>query len=222
MPEKEVIYFKENIMKKVVYSLIFCLSVLLVSCSIGKHLESPVYIYIDGVNNIEQSSKSNKYIDKFTQEHYLKSFNKELEEALKSYNLIAVYSKPNTTAMYFKLDVTSFSMRETYEPKEFPADVAGASPKVYNITTCSVDAGYSVYKSVSEGWRFVKDKSASVSKVEKVNKNRTASQILSGDNKDNSISTYHELDSYVFDDLAKKTARKIAELTSLIVHSELK
>lgn len=222
MAEKQFNNLKIFIMKKIVYVLTFCLLLVLSSCSIGKHLASPVYVYIDGVNNISQSSKSTKYIDKYTQEQYLKRFNSELVEALKSYNLIAVYSVPNTSEKYFKIDITSFLMRETYEPKEVPPSEKGSSPKVYNLTTCSVELEYTVYKSSSDGWQFIRTKSASASKVEKVNNNRTAAQILSGSNKDNSIYTYHELNWTVFDEIVRKTARNVAEVSSAFIDTQIK
>jgi hypothetical protein len=103
-----------------------------------------------------------------------------------------------------------------------PADENNEKTKVYNITTCSVDAGYRVFKSSPNGWILLKDKSTSASKVEKLNKNRTAAQILAGTNKDNTIYTYHELDLYVFNDLVRKTARNIAEISSLSIHTETK
>lgn len=193
----------------------------LASCSVGRYLDTPAYVYIEGVDNITVVADANKYIHNSTNDDYRDLFFKELDESLESYNIVPVYEVPTNVQKYFKLEIGNLRLYETFRVEEIYPDSTYIAPEIYNLSICDVSSDFTVYKSGASGWYHLKDKSVVFSKEEEVSNNRTFFQVLFGLNKDNSVYTYHELSSDIFNDLARKCARRIAAKTSTYIDKEI-
>ncbi len=210
-------------MKKYLYIVVISLfSGLMTSCTIGRYLDTPADLYINGSVSVSTESSSQKYINKQTDEYYGQIFIQELESSLAGYNITLIDKPDFTKSNLFSVKINNLEMEETYVTETVYPDTTSLIPETYNVTSCNVDVGFEVFKYSTSGEHSLKTSSVNVEKEEKLNTNRTFWQILFGTNKDNSQYTYHELSDNVFDDLVKKSARNVAAKISKAISREMK
>ena len=102
-------------MKKYLYIVVISLfSGLMTSCTIGRYLDTPADLYINGSVSVSTESSSQKYINKQTDEYYGQIFIQELESSLAGYNITLIDKPDFTKSNLFSVKINNLEMEETY------------------------------------------------------------------------------------------------------------
>jgi hypothetical protein len=205
-------------------NLFFSLAIItfLSSCSVGRYLDEPTYLFVDGASTVVIGGESQKYINWQNQDLYALNFNSELDSQLATYNIIITSGARVSSDRIFSVRFSEISFFETYTIETLYPDSLTNIAETYFLSNCSVSADFDVYSGIENNGSHIKSGSVSSFKEEELSNNRTFWQIIFGTNKDNSEYHYKELSEDVFDDLCEKTARKAAAKISRIISRELK
>jgi hypothetical protein len=209
-------------MKKLNLFLSLAIITFLSSCSVGRYLDQPAYLYVEGVSSVSIGGESQKYINWHNQEMYSVKFNSELDSQLATYNIMITNNASVSYDRIFSVRFTDISLHETYTIETLYPDSLSNIAETYYLSDCSVSADFDVYSGIENNGSHIKSGSVSSFKEEELSNKRTFWQILFGTNKDNSEYHYKELSEDVFDELCEKTARKAAAKISRIISRELK
>ncbi|MDD3741791.1 MAG: hypothetical protein PHH30_11170 [Bacteroidales bacterium] len=200
--------------------VLFC--IIFNSCSIGRYLDSPAFVIIDGPNDFVVSNEEFKYLDLGESDKYEIKFLMQLETALEKHNIYSMRIEPTNTDKLFMILISEISFKESTKTEVIASDTFPDSQEVYNVVSCYAGSEFDVYNIGLNGNELLKSTSAYTSKEEKLSNKRTFWQMIFRVNKDNSIYTYTELPEDVFMDLCEKNANKTAAKISKVLYKALK
>jgi len=192
------------------------------SCSIGRYLDSPAYVIIDGPYTLVVPEGDFKYLSNYDVEKYETVYLSGLESALERHNIYSIHLEEPTSDKIFLITISKLNYWEDFTVEMVNSDTLSDSQTVYNVVNCSVDSEFDVYFAGYNGNELLKSTSAISSKEEKLSNRRTFWQMMFRANKDNTIYTYTELQEDVFLDLTTKNANRTAAKTSKVLYKQLK
>lgn len=203
------------------------LSFLLISCSVGRKLEKTHYLYLLPIDNSIklENYNSSKYLKNTNSEKLREIFIEEFRNRLKDYNIVLLIDKSEIYSLKvlnsFTIRIQDLKYYEEFEIKEIKDNEQSQQVNTYYVTSCNLSLDFYIGK---EPFSFVSLKKHNVfaGKDEKLSTDRTFWQIIFGTNKDNSVYTYKELDTDVFEDLTRKVAKKTAAKVSRIMYKKTK
>lgn len=195
---------------------------LFISCSMGRYLDSPAFVLIDGPYSVVIPEGEFKYLGNYESDKYENKFLSELESELERHNIYSMRLEPATSDKLFAVIITKLIFNEEFTTEVLTVDSLTETQKVYNVVSCYANAEFDINYSGYGGNELLKSSSAYSSKEEKFSNKRTFFQWVFGVNKDNTIFTYTELEEEVFIDLCEKTAKRTASKISKVLYKQLK
>ncbi len=194
------------------------------ACGVGRSLEKKVDLKIDDSNLYTSfDSKIDKYLNNRHGDDYLNAFDEELRKTLGAYNINVIKlggKEPSLNNTMYIIELKNLKFLETYENESISAESNYEGQTDFNIVSCKVEIDGYLYKRKNGRKEKIKPLYIYVDKSEKLTTNRTVSQVVSGQNKDNSQYTYKELNKDIFISLSKKAARHLSAKTSRILYKE--
>jgi len=192
------------------------------SCSVGRYLDDPAYVFIPSTIDARMSNQSQKYLKTENPDYYSNLFLSEFDNELASLNIMMTRDIKTSGNNVFVLKNIDLSLSESYITETIYEDSLSYQSQNYQIVSCNVSIDFDIYSAGAGGSYLVKTSSAYAGEDEELSTNRTFWQFIFGVNKDNSVYTYKELNSDVFDELCKKTARRSAAKISRVLSRELR
>lgn len=189
-------------MKKLTFILI-ALSIL-GGCYTSKKLDRQVKATLKMDFAIQlQPGPSAKYIDKHTEEEYRQAFREGLKKELAYSNVQLVDENPE-----FEIYVTSFVISETVKNQTVTDSSSQYYGKTFELTKCDLTSSGRVRRPLTD--EDLGDWSAQKDKEEKITNNRSFGQVITGTNKDGSVTRVKAFDDDTFITLAEQCGRRSA------------